>query len=142
MASQTGNDAVRALRARQEVERRAVRAVAQSGAAVAEVAQRRAEVLAKLDGEVRDATAAHELSVVVLAAVLRDDALAAELSGVDVSRVRALRRTADGAAVRERVAQLGVVVPRRRGRPRVADNFSRGGLVDDTASAAGPTAGG
>lgn len=119
-----------------------MRAVAQSGAAVAEVAQRRAEVLAKLDGEVRDATAAHELSVVVLAAVLRDDALAAELSGMDVSRVRALRRMADGAGVRERVAQLGAVVPRRRGRPRAADNSLRGGLVDDTASAAGPAPGG
>ncbi|SCG15615.1 hypothetical protein GA0070610_1851 [Micromonospora echinofusca] len=119
-----------------------MRAVAQSGAAVAEVAQRRAEVLAKLDGEVRDATAAHELSVVVLATMLRDDALAAELSGLDVSKVRALRRTADGAAIRERVAQLGAVVPSRRGRPRAAANASPSGLVDETASAAGPLAGG
>ncbi len=141
MASRTGNDAVRALRARQEVERRAVRAVEQSASALADAAERRHELLAKVDGEVRDATAAHELSVVVLAAILRDDGLAAELAGVDVSRVRALRRTVDGKAVRERIAQLGSVMP-RRGRPPAPEVVSHGGVLGDVGSAPGLVDGG
>ncbi|MEV4273473.1 hypothetical protein ACIODS_17035 [Micromonospora chalcea] len=141
MASRTGNDAVRALRARQEVERRAVRAVEQSASALADAAERRRELLAKVDGEVGDASAAHELSVVVLAAILRDDGLAAELAGVDVSRVRALRRTVDGKAVRERIAQLGSVVP-RRGRQPASEVGSRGGAVGDAEPAAGLVDGG
>ncbi|SBT40736.1 hypothetical protein GA0070621_1040 [Micromonospora narathiwatensis] len=84
----------------------------------------------------RDATAAHELSVVVLATILRDDGLAAELAGVDVSRVRALRRMVDGKAVRERIAQLGTVVPRRSRQP-ASEVVSRGGAVGD----AGPVVG-
>ncbi|WP_416903486.1 hypothetical protein [Micromonospora echinospora] len=142
MASRTGNEAVRALRARQEVERRAVRAVEQSASVLADAAERRRELLAKVDGEVRDATAAHELSVAVLAAILRDDGLAAELAGVDVSKVRALRRSVEGRAVRERIAQLGSVVPRRRGRQPAPEVASCGGVMPDTEPAAGPMAGG
>ncbi|WP_434740746.1 hypothetical protein [Micromonospora sp. SH-82] len=114
MASRTGNDAVLALRARQEVERRAVRAVEQSAAVLAEAEHRRREALARLDAERGDAAAAHDLAVVVLATLLRDDGLAAELAGVDVGRVRALRRSVDRSRVRERVEALGSVVPRRR----------------------------
>ncbi|MBO4164291.1 hypothetical protein [Micromonospora antibiotica] len=142
MASRTGNDAVRALRARQEVERRAVRAVEQAGAALADVVERRRELVARLDGEVQEARAAHELSVVVLATVLRDDGLAAELAGLDVSRVRALRRGFDGKVVRERIAQTGAVVSRRRGRAPTEDAAPRVGPVAGGESSAGAAVGG
>lgn len=115
MASNTGNEAVRALRQRQEVERRAVRAVEQSAGVLDEAHRRRREALARLDEEVREAAAAHDVAVATLATVLRDDGLAAELSGLDVTRVRALRRSVDAAAVRSRIQELGSVVPRRRG---------------------------
>ncbi|MEV1319443.1 hypothetical protein AB0J14_25565 [Micromonospora arborensis] len=114
MASKTGNDATRALRRRQELELRAVRAVEQAAGTVQDLERRRSEVVARLDQEVGTAAAEHGLAVVVLATVLRDDGLAADLTGVDVARVRAFRRGADGAAVRARIAELGEVVPRRR----------------------------
>ncbi|AXH93716.1 hypothetical protein DVH21_29540 [Micromonospora aurantiaca] len=79
--------------------------------------------------------------MVVLAAILRDDGLAAELAGVDVSRVRALRRTVDGKAVRERIAQLGSVMP-RRGRPPAPEVVSHGGVLGDVGSAPGLVDGG
>ncbi|MFI6163947.1 hypothetical protein ACIA59_28850 [Micromonospora haikouensis] len=114
MASRTGNEATRALRQRQEVERRAMRAVEQAAGAVEEASKRRREALARLDGEAASAAAEHGLAVAVLATVLRDDGLAADLTGLDVPRVRACRRGADSAAVRSRIAALGAAVPRRR----------------------------
>ncbi|MBM0230521.1 hypothetical protein JNW91_00700 [Micromonospora sp. STR1_7] len=137
MASKTGNDATRALRRRQELELRAVRAVEQAAGTVQDAERRRREVVARLDQEVGTAAAAHELAVAVLATVLRDDGLAADLTGVDVARVRAYRRSADGAAVRARIAELGELVPRRRrtavpvpgsARPASAGDVSRGAL--------------
>ncbi|MFI7510874.1 hypothetical protein ACIBSS_29055 [Micromonospora aurantiaca] len=114
MASKTGNDATRALRRRQELELRAVRAVEQAAGTVQDAQRRRHEAVARLDQEVGAAAAAHGLAVAVLATVLRDDGLAADLTGVDVARVRSYRRGADGAAVRARIAELGEVLPRRR----------------------------
>ncbi|MGW0504012.1 hypothetical protein [Micromonospora sp. NPDC003241] len=114
MASRTGNEATRALRRRQEVELRAARAVEQAAGTVQEVQRRRQEAVARLDQEVGAAAEAHGLAVAVLATVLRDDGLAASLTGVDVARVRSYRRGADGAAVRARIAELGEVLPRRR----------------------------
>ncbi|WP_018787876.1 hypothetical protein [Micromonospora sp. CNB394] len=114
MASKTGNDATRALRRRQELELRAVRAVEQAAGTVQDAQRRRQEAVARLDQEVDAAAAAHGLAVAVLATVLRDDGLAADLTGVDVARVRSYRRGADGAAVRARIAELGEVLPRRR----------------------------
>ncbi|MCZ7379719.1 hypothetical protein [Micromonospora sp. WMMC250] len=103
-----------ALRRRQELELRAVRAVEQAAGTVQDAERRRREAVARLDQEVGTAAAAHGLAVAVLATVLRDDGLAADLTGVDVARVRAFRRGADGAVVRARIAELGEVVPRRR----------------------------
>ncbi|MBQ1052475.1 hypothetical protein KBX50_28995 [Micromonospora sp. C51] len=114
MASKTGNTAVVALRQRQELELRAVKAVEQTAGALDEAQRRRREALARLDEEAASVVAAHELAVAVLSTVLRDDDLAAALTGVDVARVRAYRRGADHAAVRARIAELGAVVPRRR----------------------------
>ncbi|MCG5466722.1 hypothetical protein MED01_005764 [Micromonospora sp. MED01] len=137
MASKTGNDATRALRRRQELELRAVRAVEQAAGTVQDAERRRREVVARLDQEVGAAAAAHGLAVVVLATVLRDDALAADLTGVDLARVRAYRRGADGGTVRARIAELGEVVPRRRrtavpvpgnAGPASAGDVSRGAL--------------
>lgn len=91
-----------------------MRAVEQAAGTVQDLERRRSEVVARLDQEVGTAAAEHGLAVVVLATVLRDDGLAADLTGVDVARVRAFRRGADGAAVRARIAELGEVVPRRR----------------------------
>ncbi|MFI0796594.1 hypothetical protein ACH4OY_28500 [Micromonospora rubida] len=96
------------------MELRAVRAVEQAAGTVQEVQRRRQEAVARLDQEVGAAAAAHGLAVAVLATVLRDDGLAASLTGVDVARVRSYRRGADGAAVRARIAELGEVLPRRR----------------------------
>jgi hypothetical protein len=137
MASKTGNDATRALRRRQELELRAVRSVEQAAGTVQDAQRRRSEVVARLDQEVGGAAAAHGLAVAVLATVLRDDGLAADLTGVDVARVRAFRRGADGGAVRARIAELGEVVPRRRrtavavpgnGGPASAGDVSGGAL--------------
>lgn len=114
MASRTGNEATRALRRRQELELRAARAVEQAAGTVQEAQRRRQEAVARLDQEVGAAAAAHGLAVAVLATVLRDDGLAASLTGVDVARVRSYRRGADGAAVRARIGELGEVLPRRR----------------------------
>ncbi|MEV4830618.1 hypothetical protein AB0K25_20145 [Micromonospora sp. NPDC049257] len=114
MASRTGNEATRALRRRQELELRAVRAVEQAAGTVQDAQRRRQEAVARLDQEVGAAAATHGLAVAVLATVLRDDGLAASLTGVDVARVRSYRRGADGAAVRARIAELGEVLPRRR----------------------------
>lgn len=113
-----------------------MRAVEQAAGTVQDAERRRREVVARLDLEVGTAAAAHGLAVAVLATVLRDDGLAADLTGVDVARVRAFRRGADGAAVRARIAALGEVVPRRR-RTAVAVPANAGPDRDGGASAGG-----
>ncbi|MDR7277649.1 hypothetical protein [Catenuloplanes atrovinosus] len=115
MASRTTNKAAAALQMRRKQEDAAVRAVAARARAAQAAAQRRRELLAVCDAEVVAAETDLLVSLAGLAVLLRDDAVTAEVAGVDVTQVRAAHRRVSESDVAAFVRSLAEV-PVRRGR--------------------------
>jgi hypothetical protein len=106
MASMTTNKRVAVLQARHRAELRAVEAVAAAGRVVDATVRRRVEVLAGLDDRVAQARGDHRVALAVLAELLGRDEVTAEVAEVDVTEVRAARRSVPMSEVMERLAGL------------------------------------
>ncbi|WP_157239564.1 hypothetical protein [Catenuloplanes japonicus] len=115
MASETTNRAAAALQVRRRREDAAVREVAARARMAQAAAQRRHEVVARADAEVAAADMGLLVALAGLAVLLRDDAVAAEIAGVDVTQVRAAHRRVSEKDVAAFVNAL-TDVPVRRGR--------------------------
>ncbi|RSM47790.1 hypothetical protein DMB66_47545 [Actinoplanes sp. ATCC 53533] len=119
MASKMTNKAVERLKARQAAERVALEAAAEAAAAVGRAVERRSVEVARLDAAVADAERGADVALAVLASLVPAD-VAAVLTEETPARVRLGQQRAPVEDVTARVEQLtgGVVVARRRGRPR------------------------
>lgn len=112
MAADTTNAKVAALKERHRAEVRAVQLLDGAEAAVRQARERRAAVLARLDAEVSAAQRGHDVALAVLAELMPEQA-AADIVGVEVAVVRAVRKRVGADDVRAAVAELGK--PRRAG---------------------------
>jgi hypothetical protein len=105
MASRGTNDVARRLQQRQAAARRAATAVGRAAAAVSAVEERRAALLEQLSADAVSARSGLDVALVVLADLVGEDG-ASEVADAPVSEIRAARRRADGAAVREAAAAV------------------------------------